>query len=248
MSTKPESAKLTLLKSESISLIKQLINKPPVDGGGAGAGAGAGGGAGVGAGAGGLERGMSGPKIGGKGNFDDLIIFLNGAPIDPNIKPKLKKVYEFINDIPETPTGSAPAGSSPAGSAPAGSDPVKIDTQIPDSTDVTVKIKSIANKLNDTIQQFRNIYENNGKEIEKVSSFDEKVAKVREIVKNFETFLNVTFDTAGIEAALEKDEFTQLASFKLQAVLIKAAEDKVNTLRGNVPSGQAKAKSLSKKK
>ena len=92
------------------------------------------------------------------------------------------------------------------------------------------------NKLSDTIRRFRNIYENNGEEIERVSGFNEKVAKVNKIVKEFETFLkNGEFNAAEIDDALKEDEFTQLASFKLQAVLIKAAENKVNTLRGKKP-------------
>ena len=69
--------------------------------GGAGAG-GAGGGAGDGKSKNGLDNtGVSGPIISGKGNFDDLCLFLTnkGTPIDPTIKTKLEKVYKFINNI-----------------------------------------------------------------------------------------------------------------------------------------------------
>jgi hypothetical protein len=230
MSTKIESAKLTALKKESVSLIKGIITKNSTgEGGGSGKD-----------GLDGAKKGVSGPTIGGKGNFDDLILFLRGAPIDPTIKPKLRDVYNLINNVQTPAPGSADAtGSAAATGSASDSTPVKIDTQIPESPDVTVKIKSIANKLNDTIQQFRNIYENNGKEIEGQSSFPEKVAKVREIVNNFETFLSVRFNTAEIDAALKEDEFTQRASFKLQAVLIKATEEKVNSLIRN-PVAQAK--------
>lgn len=225
MSTKIESAKLKELKTKSVSLIKSILEKKPTGGGDTTGGVGD---------TGGIDgkKGITGPLISGKGNFDDLFKFLIKAPIDKNetIKKKLATVYNYINT--DSPDGHVePGGSVDSGLNPA---PVQIDATIPETEDVTVKIKSIANKLNDTIQQIRNIYENNRKENETPSDINEKVAKVRAIVKDFETFLNVNFDNAGIEAdieaALKQEKFTQRASFKLQIALIKAAENKVNGL------------------
>lgn len=231
MSTKNESAKLTELKEQSVRLIKEILDKKSTDGS-SGGNKGDGGDKGNKGGIDTKEKGVTGPRITGIANFDGLLKFLikNPSPVDPTIKKKLEMVYKYINtDSPDTTPSITPnpiAGPNPGTLNHA-------DDKLPSFpvNNVDDQIKSVANALNITIRRFQNIYENNGKEIEKLSGFADKLDIVKQIVKEFETFLGVTIDPTEIVNALKTDEFTQVASYKLQAVLIKAAEDKVNKLR-----------------
>jgi hypothetical protein len=122
MSIKTESAKLKNLKDQSIRLIKKIIaNKSTHDSEDGGAG----GGGSTKDGLDSAKKGVSGPLITGKGNFDDLILFLidTKAPIDGSMKTKLGDVYKLINGIPLTP-GSIPAPVPPP--VPSGPTPTPI--------------------------------------------------------------------------------------------------------------------------
>ena len=246
MSIKTESAKLKELKDQSVSLIKKIIAKKFTDdseGGGGGGGEGGGGG-GTGGGKDGLDgakKGVSGPSITGKGNFDDLILFLTiKAPIDPTIKTKLGDVYKLINNIPLT-SSSAPAAPAPAPApAPAAPAPAGPAPTGPISSEIKKKITTIAKSLSELIKKFNDI--NEGK-LDSLDISSDKLAidsikeGVKELVNKFEKSLiaygvpdfNSEKSEFNINDILDK-EFTQWTNFQIQPYLIRIATKVVNKL------------------